>query len=305
MCVVAVKHIKGIGWVGAKNRDRNYKTEIEIVQSNRDNVQRLFIDDVLSRWTEGINEHGLSIISAAFSVKSDEKEADKIEGGENKKKRGQPGYYSPDGLKIRKALLLKDPEKAVKFLVKHELPGATFVFNETDCYLLEAGFTVKKEDADKDNPREYIYKVAHIDPAIGFAVRTNHGILVPELGYSKLSDDETIKKSRTSSEKRRQYAVGALKEVGKDPSEVLDALAKTPNKDPFLNPIRTGDVSKKELVTTGQLLMVPKDRTLHYRPLFSSVSFEYDKLNGPDAKTFFEIVSSRKLLSFKDWSKDK
>ena len=78
MCVVAVKYMNGYGWIGAKNRDRNYKTDVVITQSNRHGLQRLYIDDKLSRWSEGVNEHGLAIISASFSVKSDEKEGDKI-----------------------------------------------------------------------------------------------------------------------------------------------------------------------------------------------------------------------------------
>ena len=103
MCVVAVKYIKGHGWIGVKNRDRNYKADIEIVQSNRHGTQRLYIDDKLSRWSEGVNEYGVSIISASFSVKSDEKEGDKIL-LKRKNKRKQLGYYSPDGRAIRKAL---------------------------------------------------------------------------------------------------------------------------------------------------------------------------------------------------------
>jgi hypothetical protein len=68
-----------------------------------------------------------------------------------------------------------------------------------------------------------------------------------------------------------------------------------------MNPIRTGDIKKSEMVTTGQLLLVAKERTLHYRPIYSAVSFDYKKLNSEEAKTFFEIISSRKLLSFKEF----
>jgi len=66
--------------------------------------------------------------------------------------------------------------------------------------------------------------------------------------------------------------------------------------------MRTGSIKKGEMVTTGQLLIVPKERTLHYRPIYSSVSFDYNRLSGPEAKTFFEIISSRKLLSFKEFA---
>ena len=133
------------------------------------------------------------------------------------------------------------------------------------------------------------------------SVRTNHGILIPELGYMKNPEDKELVKARKSSEKRYDYATEFMKPDFKLATDCIDALAQSPDKDQFMNPIRTGDTKKAEMVTTGQLLLTPKDRTLHYRPIYSSVTFKYDKLNGPEAKTFFEIISSRKLLSFKEF----
>lgn len=81
---------------------------------------------------------------------------------------------------------------------------------------------------------------------------------------------------------------------------MMNAISETPNKDPFMNPIRTGDTNKGDMVTTAQVMLVPKEKTMHYRPLYSEVQFKYNKLNGPTAKTFFEIISSKKLLGFKE-----
>ncbi len=293
MCVVAVKYFKNIGWVGAKNRDRSYLADVEITQSNRDDIQRLYIDDKLSRYTEGLNESGISIISASLSVKSDEKEGDKAANQDRYKK---TNYMSPDGKKIRDALKIKDPLKAAKYLIKNELAGMTYIFNQNECWLVEGGFTEKKEDV-KD--RDYIHKLIKIKDQ---SVRTNHGIELPQLGYKVDSKDPSFAKARKSSEERLRVAIQSVKKVA-DPLEMIDALAVSPNSDPFMNPIRHGDPKKKEMVTTGQLLLVPADRTLHYRPIYSSVSFTYNKLNGPEAKTFFEIVSSRKLLGFKEYKK--
>lgn len=294
MCVVAVKYFDGVGFVGSKNRDRNYLPSIQIVQSNRTGVQRLYIDDLKSRYTEGLNEFGLCILSASLSVKSDEKEADKVDAYQ--RKRNDPGFMSPDGKTIRDALLLKSPIKAINLLVQRELAGCTIVFNSDECYLLEGGFTVKKEDATKENPREYIYKVVKVKDMI---VRTNHGILIPELGYDSNAEDPYFKHSRKSSEMRLKYAKASVAK-NENPLDMLDAISVSPDKDTFMNPVRTGDPAKGDMVTTGQLMLVPKDRTLHYRPLFSEVQFKYSKLNGPEAKTFFEIISSKKLLGFKE-----
>jgi hypothetical protein len=305
MCCIAVKYIKGYGWVGAKNRDRNYKTEIEIVNSNRENIQRLYIDDQTTRWTEGVNEYGVAIISASFSVKSDEKEGGKVlaKKGKNGKKKAM---VSPDGLAIRNSLLCKDPKSAAKMLIEKELAGATFIFNSEKCYLLEGGFTVKKADSTDKKPRKYIYNLKEITKDDNHCVRTNHGIDLTQLGYSANATDPKIIQSRQSSEERWKIINNYLRDVEiHDPVDFLEAMSQKPNDDPFLNPVRMGDPGKGDMVTTGQLLINSKERTLHYRPIYSSVHFSYDKLNGQTAKTFFEIISSRKLLSFKEFASNK
>lgn len=293
MCVIAAKYFKGVGWVGAKNRDRNYLPTVNIVQSNRTGTQRLYLDDEKTRYTEGLNEYGVSILSASLSIKSDEKEGDKAI-----KNRRASNYMSPDGKDIRDALLNKTIKGALDLLIERELSGCTLVFDQKECYLLEGGFTVRKKDVDEDNPRDYIYKVEKIKD---YVVRTNHGILLPQLGYKKDTDDKHFQLARKSSEERLRVA---REEVDKttDPLELMNALSTTPNDDSFMNPIRTGDTKKEDMVTTGQILLIPNEKTMHYRPIFSEVNFKYSKLNGPDAKTFFEIVSSKKLLGFREFA---
>ena len=296
MCVIAVKYFDGIGWVGAKNRDRNYQPKIRIIQSNRKSIQRLYIDDELTRYTEGLNEYGVSILSAALSVKDDEKESDKIVPGKR-----EDGYMSPDGKTIRDALLFKTPKEAVAHIVEKELAGCTVVFNEFDCYIVEGGFTVKKKDANDETPREYISKVSHMKNSVdNYLVRTNHGVFLPQLGYQKDSEDENKARSRKSSESRLEIARKNIKACT-DPTAMLDALAVSPEEDKFMNPIRIGDTEKGDMVTTGQLQLVPSDKTMHYRPLFSHIEVKYSKINSPEAKTFFEIISSKKLLGFMEW----
>jgi hypothetical protein len=300
MCVVAVKYLDKYGWVGAKNRDRNYVVGINIVKSNRDDIQRLYIDDLTTRWTEGINEYGLSILSASFSVKSDEKEGDKV-----KKKKGKTPIVSPDGLSIRNALKLKDPEAAANFLVKRQLSGATYVFNEKRCFLIEGGFNTTKAKASDDNPRKFTYKIIEISKEDNHSVRTNHGVVLPQFGYAKNGKSAAEKRNRKSSESRRNIVEELFDSSDvKRPDQVLDCLSAKPEDDSFMNPIRIGDPKKGDMVTTGQLLIVPHEKTLHYRPIYSSVFFDYPKINSDvDSKVYFEIISSRRLLAFRDFSK--
>lgn len=293
MCVVAVKYFNDIGWVGVKNRDRNYDTKLKIVQSNRKGVQRLYIDDEFTRWTEGLNEHGVCILSASFAVKSDEKEGDKIADLNNKRKSGN--YMSPDGKKIRDALLLDNPLDAVKYLQEKELAGATYVFNRETCYLLEGGFTERKFI---NKNRKYISVIEEIDKE---SCRTNHGLILKQLGYKKDATDPKILRSRESSVKRLSVVQSSIRQT-KTYTKMLDAVSVKSYEDNFFNPVRTGDVKKGDMVTTGQLMMVPDSNTMHYRPIYSTVTVNYSKLNGEKSKTFFEIVSDRRLLSFKDYN---
>jgi hypothetical protein len=298
MCVVAVKYIDKYGWVGAKNRDRNYKVDLSITKRKKNGVQRLYIDDNLTRWTEGINEYGVCIISAALSVKNDEKEAaEKLA----LRAAGAERPSSPTGLVIRNALVHKEPRAALQSLIDGKLVGCSFIFNETDCYLLEGGY-VKDESGEEDE--EYVYTYKKIPREVGHAVRTNHGVYISNLGYSKVSDHQETVRNRISSESRYKIVDDIISKDSEvlTPADLLDACSASPEKDPFLNPVRSGDPTKGDMVTTGQLLLVPKERTLHYRPIHSAVNFDYSSINGKeDAKVFFEIVSSRRLLTFKKY----
>lgn len=305
MCVVAVKYLDKYGWVGAKNRDRNYIVGIDIVRSNRGGIQRMYIDDNTTRWTEGINEYGLGILSASLTVKEDEKEGGKVASSGLKPGERNP-IVSPDGLAIRRALLLKDPKKAAQSLIDSKLAGATYIFNRDTCYLLEGGFNIRKNKDSTENPRKYVYVLKEISKDDDHSVRTNHGIDIPQLGYSKDSSDSTTRRNRESSESRWSAVENALDKTSIiDPHGVLECMSVKPNKDTFLNPVRLGNPKKGDMVTTGQLLLVPSECTLHYRPIYSSVSFDYPDLNSKEgAKVYFEIISSRKLLSFQEFSKN-
>ena len=296
MCCVAAKYIDKFGWVLAKNRDRNYTCSIDIIRDTVDGIQRVLIDDKLTRWQEGVNEFGVAIVSASFSVKFDEKEGDKVKTKSTKK-----AMVSPDGRAIRKALREKNPKDAIDILVEYRLAGATYVANEDECYLLEGGFNITKEKAKENKEeRKYLYKIQKISKSIGYSVRTNHGVLVKGLGYNKGSDER-----RKSSESRLKAIEDAIEDTTfTSPNDLLSCMSVKPHEDPFMNPVRLGDIKKGDMVTTGQLLLIPKERSLHYRPIYSAVSFDYSRLNDTEKnRVFFEIVSDRKMLSFSDFRK--
>jgi len=282
MCTIAAKFFKDIGWVGSKNRDRNYKPTVTIKQSFRGGIERLYLYDNLTKYTEGLNEYGIAILSAAVAVKDDEKEGIKAD-TENRP--------SPDGLKIRKALLEKTPEKVLSKLVELKLPGNTLIFTKKDCWILEATYT-----NELNKKKDYIYKTKKMSKDESIA-RTNHGVLITS-GYNKEDDYESWK----SSVIRQEKALKGVKNC-KSPLDMIDAISDNSDTNYMMNPLRiTKTHGTNTLKTTGQLMLVPSENTLHYRPVWCNIDFStFSKINNNKSKCFYEIISSKKLLTLKEY----
>jgi len=283
MCVVALKYFDKIGWVGVKNRDRNYKPTILIRQSHKDDIERLYIWDEKTKYTEGINEFGTSILSSATAVKNDEKEGDKENKGDV-----DEVFYSPDGKVVRTALLEKNIYDSVHVLVNKHIIGNTIVFNKNKAFLIEAAFKDKNDDT------SYEYRIKEIDKD-NTITRTNHGLFLKWMGYQYNKNDEHENNARISSETRLKKVREDIKNV-KIYDKMLDCISDTSNINPQLNPLRIDNSRTKVLKTTGQLMIIPNEMTLYYRPIFCKVSFDFNKLDNPKSKTYFQILSSRKIL---------
>jgi hypothetical protein len=319
MCVIACKYIKGLGWVGVKNRDRNYKPTITVKQSFRSGVESIFIVDSVTKYSEGVNEYGLCIINSATSVKNDESEVAVARRYERSKSKKEGTYRAPDGIKVRRALKMKTPEEAVKYLSENKFMGHTLVFNENTCLLLEGGHN--KEDFERnmaaselDPDREwdkmrYEHKITKVSKN-DFIVRTNHGHFLPWTGYQKDSDDDAQIKSRESSEARHATVIKNLKHAN-TPEEMLNAISDISNSNSQLNPVRLGDyTNQKKLKTTGQLCMIPRRKELIYTPIWSDFDAKnFTKLNHQKTQTFFTlrafntIQEKRQIKSFVDFLK--
>jgi len=273
------KYLPKLGWIGVKNRDRGYYPVINIRKSNRDGIERIYIWDENTGYTEGLNETGVSIISASMATISDEKGQ-----GTTAHEGASRDYLSPDGKKIRTALLEKNCKSALGSLVESELTGHTLVFSPDRCYLLESGY----------RNGDFVHKIEEIRNN-NTCVRTNHGILLPWAGYQRVADDPSHSRKRVSSEVRKIKA-----ELGLRPAKTLDecmeAILDHSDSNPQLNPCRIDD-RDGYMKTTGQLALVPSQLTLYYRPVWSGINFDYDKLNNGDEKCFFEILSQRPLYN--------
>lgn len=288
MSIVACKYFNDVGWVIAKNRDRSYKPVIRVRKSFRNGVERLLLWDHKTKYTEGVNEHGVAIVSASISAKTDEVEGAIATKYNSRLTKTPRVYYSPDGLRIRKALFEKSAFDAIRKIIEFQIPGNTIVADKNRCFLIEAGFL---------NTNEYVYEVIEV-PRTQIAVRTNHGIFLPWTGYSADIPSETSK--RESSEIRYQKINDGLKKAINF-EEFVETMSSTVDANPQKNPLRI-DPRKGSMRTSGQIFIVPKEKTLHYRPIWCDTVFNLDKLNTVTEKTFFEVVSTRKLISFTNHS---
>jgi len=288
MCVVALKYVAGTGWIGGKNRDRNYMPLIKIKQSFLKDTERILLWDDKTKWTEGTNEYGVSILNATVMVCKDEKEGDK-----GSKRNGSVTYYSPSGKNIRTALFEKTPKLALEKLVELESEGNSIIFNRDTAYLLEATLG---EDG------QYIHKFIKCEKTKGY-VRTNHGHLLPNTGYPKSTDDPYMRASRVSSEARYETVKSGIDSVG-SVDDMFQLLSTRTEKDYNLNPIRISDKHGDRIMcTTGQIVVCPDHNTLYYLPVWCETSFNFDRINHMESKTFFEIISSRKIFTDKKIAK--
>lgn len=276
MCVIMAKFLPRLGWVGIKNRDRGYYPTINIRKSRKDGIERIYIWDENTGYTEGLNAKGVSIISASMATISDEK-------GQGTTHEGtRSDYLSPDGKKIRTALLELTCHSALESLIETQLTGHTLVFNQDRCYMLESSH----------RNGDFVYKIEEIIQP-NTCVRTNHGVLLPWAGYQRVADDPGHSRKRVCSEVRKiKSEIGLNKATTLD--ECMECILDHSDPNPQLNPCRIDD-RPGYMKTTGQLALVPSKNTLYYRPVWSGINFDYDKLNNAEDKCFFEILSQRPL----------
>lgn len=117
MCIVIGKYFSDFGWVGVKNRDRNYIPEISFRKRHHDGIEILYFWDDVTQYCEGMNSQGIAVLSASLMVLDDEKEI-----SQRKK------TPSVDGGKIKKALTNNNINSVINQLLKDKLTGNTLVF---------------------------------------------------------------------------------------------------------------------------------------------------------------------------------
>lgn len=273
MCIIVGKYFPGIGWAGAKNRDRKYIPTLDFIESDNHGIGRMMMHDLVTGYKEGINSEGISILNTSLDILDDESD---VEEGKVKS--------SPDGAIIANALMHRNVQDAVQYIIKKELVGCTIVFDQENMFLVEA--------SDQDGSKPYQYKVKRI-PKTETVARTNHGIWLPWASFQRKEDDPEQTADRISSEARLLQAEQVVKNA-KTPEDLVDGMCQVNIDNPQLNIMRMS-TGKDEFRTTSQQLCVPSERTLYCRPVSSNLKFDFWTLNKPKPNVWVEILSNRAL----------
>jgi len=182
-CIIVSKEIDD-KFILAKNRDRAYNPKLEVVHTIIDGVEVAYLHDMITDWSEGMNEHGIGVVNSALLVGHDEAEHKII------KKGGKPG---PDGDKMRNIIkqpTLKDALKAAltyKGKSGMSLKGHTFVSSPKQLISIETTSKHKPE-----------VKLQNTESPV---VRTNHGYVFTDAGYTHGQKYLSSKMRKISAEK--------------------------------------------------------------------------------------------------------
>ena len=275
MCVVVAKYFDNVGWVGVKNRDRNYVPDLSFRKKKNKNTETLYFWDDITQYCEGMNDSGVAVLSASLMVLDDEKEITV-----------RTKTPSKDGTKIKKALTFTDVKAVAMSLIKQKLPGCTLIFDKETCYMLEGAWEPGGYEDEK-----YKYKIEEI-PHDTTVARTNHGVWLKWAGY-QYSHDDSETASAISSRSRLMIAQHVVDTATK-PAELIDLLTKKYVDNWQLNAMRLTD-EKKMMRTTAQLMLVPSELTMFVRPIQSNITFNFWKLNNDNSKLWVELLSNRVL----------
>jgi hypothetical protein len=223
-CIIVSKKF-GDDMVLAKNRDRAYNPEIEIVHTLINGVEVVYLHDITTDWSEGMNEYGIGIINSSLLVGYDEKEKDIV---------SKTGKKSQDGARIRHCLGHKTIKEVLPEIVKFDtgIKGHTFVSDGKHIVSVEMTSkhtaSIKKQDPNK------------------LLVRTNHGLVHPDAGYTEGPDYK-------SSVIRRATAKAFLKKLNKADDENVLKIMRT-NKFDQHNPNNMARDTDK-MKTTSQMML--------------------------------------------------
>jgi len=264
MCTIIAKKFPKIGWVGVKNRDRPVDTKTQLVRLQTNGIECVTLMDEQTGWTEGMNSHGVSIISSSLTPMTT----------------GHPTvseHQSKNGQRLKAALSQPNVAAAVSVLHDLKVTGCVMVFDQNSLWLIEGMKNYSDQQVIRKITTDYV-------------ARTNHGIWIPSAGYSSNSDNNLMTMFRLSSLARLDIANYILA-TAKTPEELMPLLAKTWVDNPQLTTLRssTADIDDQ---TTEQLMIEPLKKLVLIRNLHNVLDFRNKAINPLGSKILVGVVKA-------------
>lgn len=139
MGLLCCKYFDNVGFVGIRIKERPEKPTVYIRNSEFGGIERIYLWDDVSRYSEGMNEFGVTIISNNFTnekVAADY--ATKFLQKENVQSKPRQIFEITNNIQIRKALIADTVQKAINTLLEFESTGVSIVFDSVSCFLLKS-----------------------------------------------------------------------------------------------------------------------------------------------------------------------
>ena len=254
MCVIFYAKIND-KIILAKNRDRLFTPSVQIVHAIINGNEICYIQDITTGWVEGINENGCGMVNSTLNLK---------DGILLKKKKNYISLKSNQIFNI----LCDNKKKSIQKLLNNDknvslFEGNTLLAADNNVYHIE-----------QDLKKKYI-----ISDAKNNSVYTNHGINMPNVGYTNGTKAVSSHLRKTIIEKELEEFEKKEKRKKKCDDIVYDKISDILNKDyvnvdPMFHPYRDRKLTLKDskhndnkklvVSTTGQLILNITDLELVY-----------------------------------------
>ena len=242
-CIILAANF-GDGVILAKNRDRTYKPNVEVIRTLTDKgIEIVYLHDDDTDWMEGMNSAGIGIVNTALIVDKDDNELELV------KKRGKK---FDDGKIILKALEEADIKKALKVLLTDDdgLRGHTLISDDKNTFAIE--FPKRKEATVTKEPLKMP------------VVRTNHGVEYVGAGYKDGED-------YLSSVLRKAQILDNLETVDKKDPDIFKIMSTSEFPERSSNNVVR--ITKGDS-TTSQMVMNLKKLEFNLKPFHTQSKFK-------------------------------
>jgi hypothetical protein len=318
MCVIIAKKMQNT-WKLFKFRDRGYDPRYIIKDYNFENVEITYLLDKKSKWIEGINSNGITLVSAAL-----DNHADASIGNTDDTNRLFQEYLKKTNernFEILKRILRQTTiDDALNVLIESKFIGNTFLTDGYKLFSIEIAIPqakllkYKQSDEFKDldwktfkakimnGLDESDFKVSVKDFSNKrLIVKTNHSIQLKNLGFIK------GQRGYKSSVKRREIVLSFIKALSNNLS-MEDIIYELTNLDlpkfhqnPELRPLRTkakldlGFEQKEKFkisdyYTTDLIGINPIKKTIYILPLHSKI-LNYNEFLKKETKNHIIVLN--------------